>query len=262
MKQRTITAIVALLVFVPIIIIGGLPFTIFVYLLATIGIVELMRMRHPDKNFFPYVLSALLTWVILLPNELLADIEWLTKYELISIFIFVLLAYTVLVKNEFTFDQVGFVVLAAFYVGLGFFYLLQTRDGENALRNILFAFCIIWATDTGAYLFGRKLGKHKLWPTISPKKTVEGALGGIFVAVVVAVIFHLIAPFEQSWLTLIIVTMIASAFGQIGDLVESAFKRVYQVKDSGNILPGHGGILDRFDSMLFVFPLLHFIHFF
>ncbi|WP_080874728.1 phosphatidate cytidylyltransferase [Oceanobacillus timonensis] len=262
MKQRTITAVLALLVFVPIIIMGGMPFTIFIYLLATIGLIELIRMRPPEKHFLPYVLSALLTWVVLLPDAVFTDITWFTKYELISILIFVLLAYTVLVQNAFTFDQVGFVILAAFYVGLGFFYLLETRDGDNALRNILFAFFIIWATDTGAYLFGRKLGKRKLLPAISPKKTVEGALGGIFVAVVVAVIFHLITPFEQSLLTVMMVTVIASCVGQIGDLVESAFKRIYNVKDSGKILPGHGGILDRFDSMLFVFPLLHFIHFF
>ncbi|MFD1067541.1 phosphatidate cytidylyltransferase [Oceanobacillus locisalsi] len=262
MKQRTITAILALLVFVPIIIMGGMPFTIFIYLLATIGLIELIRMRHPEKGFVPYVLSALLTWVILLPEAVFTDIAWFTKYELISIMIFVLLAYTVLAQNAFTFDQVGFVILAAFYVGLGFFYLIETRDGANALRNILFACFIIWATDTGAYLFGRKFGKRKLLPAISPKKTVEGALGGILVAVVVAVIFHLVVPFDHSWLTVMIVTVIASSVGQIGDLVESAFKRVYNVKDSGKILPGHGGILDRFDSMLFVFPLLHFIHFF
>lgn len=262
MKQRTITAIVALLIFVPIIIIGGLPFTVFIYLVATIGLLELIRMRQIGNYLFPYIVSVLLIWLLLLPSEFFAVFDWFTKYEMISILIFVLLAYTVLVKNQFTFDHVGFLILAAFYVGLGFYYLLETRDGDSALRNILFAFCIIWATDTGAYLFGRKFGKHKLWPTISPKKTVEGALGGIFVALLVAVIFHIIAPFEASWVTIILVTIAASGFGQIGDLVESAFKRIYDVKDSGNILPGHGGILDRFDSMLFVFPLLHFIHFF
>ncbi|BAC13547.1 phosphatidate cytidylyltransferase [Oceanobacillus iheyensis] len=262
MKQRTITALLALLIFVPFILIGGLPFMVLIYLLATIGLLELLRMRHIGNYLFPYILSVCLVWLILLPTYYGAVFNWFSRYELIALLILIFLAYTVLVKNRFTFDHVGFVILAAFYVGLGFYYLLETRNGDNALNNILFAFFIVWATDTGAYLFGRKWGKRKLWPTISPKKTIEGALGGILIACIVATVFHLISPFDHTWLIVIIVTILASIFGQIGDLVESAFKRNYDVKDSGKILPGHGGILDRFDSMLFVFPLLHFIHFF
>src|SRR5690606_996650 len=118
-----------------------------------------------------------------------------------------------------------------------------------------------WATDTGAYFFGRAFGKHKLWPTISPKKTIEGAIGGIISACIVGISFHLIYPFEHSFWMIVLVTILVSMVGQLGDLVESAYKRYFGVKDSGNILPGHGGILDRFDSLLFVVPFLHLIHF-
>lgn len=262
MKTRTITALLALAVFLPFIIIGGLPFTALIYVIATIGVFELIRMRRIGNYIFPYVLTVLLLWLILLPETAgILSGFLLTKYELIALIIFLLLSYTVLVKNKFTFDHVGFLLLAVFYVGIGFYYLIETRNGSNALSNILYAFFIIWATDTGAYLVGRKFGKKKLWPTISPNKTVEGAIGGIIVACIVAVIFHLVNPFPAAIATLIVVTIAASIFGQIGDLVESAFKRNYDVKDSGNILPGHGGILDRFDSMLFVLPLLHFLQF-
>ncbi|RDW19513.1 phosphatidate cytidylyltransferase [Oceanobacillus arenosus] len=262
MKQRTITAILALIVFVPFVIIGGWPFKIFVATLATISLFELVRMRKNSGYWISFILAVLLLWVILLYNqsEILSFLV-LSELEMITIIILLLLSYIVLVKNKFTFDDAGFTLLATFYVGLGFYYLMETRDGVNGLSNIFFAFFIIWSTDTGAYLFGRAFGKRKLWPTISPNKTVEGAIGGILLACIVAIVFHLIQPFPHSLLTVIGVTIVASIFGQIGDLVESAMKRNYGVKDSGKILPGHGGILDRFDSLLFVLPLLHIIQF-
>lgn len=261
MKQRIITAIIALLVFLPIIIIGNWPFTLFVYLLATIGIYELIRMRRIQKYIIPLVISFLMLWLILFQETWEFTLTY-SKFELLTFFILLLLAYTVLVKNKFTFDHAGFILLATFYLGIGFYYLIDIRDGESGLKNIFFAFLIIWSTDTGAYFIGRKFGKRKLWPEISPNKTIEGAIGGILLACIVAIIFHFITPFPKSLFVVIIVTILASIFGQIGDLVESALKRNYGVKDSGNILPGHGGILDRFDSLLFVLPLLHIILFF
>ncbi|WP_085992387.1 phosphatidate cytidylyltransferase [Oceanobacillus senegalensis] len=262
MKQRTITAIIALIIFLPLIIIGSWPFEIFVYLIATIGLMELIKMRKIEYTL-PSLLAIVLLWLLLFQDQYLFSIH-LEKFEWITLIILILLAYTVLVKNKFTFDHVGFILLATFYVGVGFYYLIETRDGSGieGLKNILFAFLIVWSTDTGAYLFGRALGKRKLWPTISPNKTVEGAVGGIVLACIVTAIFHFFFPFQHSMVMVIAVTIIASIFGQIGDLVESALKRIYNVKDSGKLLPGHGGILDRFDSLLFVLPLLHIIQFF
>src|SRR5690606_14527032 len=105
------------------------------------------------------------------------------------------------------------------------------------------------------------IGKRKLWPEISPNKTIEGFVGGILWAVGIALVFAYFAGMEQPMVLVVIVAIVASIFGQLGDLVESALKRHFNVKDSGKMLPGHGGILDRFDSILFVMPLLHFLHF-
>lgn len=262
MKQRIQTAIVAFILFIPFVIIGGTPFKIFVYVMATIGLIELMRMGKIGKYSVPAILAIILLWLILLQPTDSIQIFWFTKSEVIMLFVLSLLSYTVLVKNKFTFDDAGFILLSTIYVGMGFFYLIETRDGINGLINIFYVLLVIWATDTGAYLFGRSFGKKKLWPMISPNKTVEGAIGGIVLACMVGIIFHIVYPFPYGMIIIIGVTILVSVFGQIGDLVESAFKRHYGVKDSGDLLPGHGGILDRLDSLLFVLPILHFIQFF
>ncbi|WP_430785875.1 phosphatidate cytidylyltransferase [Virgibacillus flavescens] len=268
MKQRIQTAILALIIFIPMVYIGGVPFTIFVYVMATIALVELLRMRKVGKYSIPAVLAVLTLWALLpdVPADIVGGdiVGWFTKSEIIMMFALILLSYTVLVKNKFTFEDAGFIMLATVYVGMGFFYLIETRDYKNleGLVNIFYVLLVIWATDSGAYFFGRAFGKKKLWPMISPNKTIEGALGGILLSVAVGVVFNLLTPFPRAMLLVIGVTILVSIFGQIGDLVESAFKRHYDVKDSGDILPGHGGLLDRFDSLLFVLPLLHFIHYF
>ncbi|GGH69704.1 phosphatidate cytidylyltransferase [Compostibacillus humi] len=262
MKQRIITAILALIVFIPFVVYGKWPFTVFVFLIATLGFMELIRMRKLDSYLVPITFSVLLLWIILFPeNARLYEDLHISKLELCTLLLLLLLAYTVLVKNKFTFEDAGFMLLSVFYVGIGFFFFLETRHGIDGLKNIIYALLVIWSTDTGAYFVGRAFGKRKLWPSISPNKTVEGAIGGIATACLAVSLFHLFSPFPHSFLFLIIVTMMASIFGQMGDLVESAFKRNYGVKDSGNVLPGHGGILDRFDSLLFVLPFLHIIQF-
>lgn len=259
MKQRIITAVIAILLFFPIVFFGDWPFRILMYIIATIGVLELLIMRKTANYPVPTFITLLLLWALLYPED---GQLFATKSEITLFAVLLLLAYTVLVKNKFTFEDAGFLVLSAIYVGLGFYYFIQTREVTNdGLVYIFYAILVILATDTGAYFFGRAFGKRKLWPKISPNKTIEGAIGGIILACVVALVFHMFFPVHSSIIIVLIVTILASAFGQVGDLVESAFKRHYDVKDSGKILPGHGGILDRFDSWLFVFPLLHFIHF-
>lgn len=259
MKQRIITAIIAAAVFLPIVIIGGIPFTILVYLMGAIAIYELLRMKHINITSIPGIISILLLWIVLIPteyNELFTSIN-LSKMELVLLIVLLILTYTVISKNDFTFDDAGLIILSALYIGFGFYYMIEIRAIH--LEYIFYAFVVIWTTDSGAYFIGRKLGNRKLWPEISPNKTVEGFLGGIVTAILFAFVFNLITDMFDSFLALLIVTFLVSIFGQIGDLVESALKRHYNVKDSGSLLPGHGGILDRFDSMLFILPILYFL---
>lgn len=260
MKQRIITGVVAAALFLPIVFYGGLPFVLLTYLLATIGLYELLRMKGLSI-FSPYgFLSLLFLWVILFPaqyNEIMADFYY-SKTELGIAFILLLLTYTVITKNSFTFEDAAFTVLSAIYTGIGFYFLMETR--EAGLVYVFYSLFIIWATDSGAYFIGKAMGKKKLWPEISPNKTVEGSIGGIVCAAVVAIMFAIFGDMNAGIVTIVGMTIVLSVFGQIGDLVQSAYKRHFNVKDSGTILPGHGGILDRFDSLLFVLPLLHFFH--
>ncbi|MBL4952677.1 phosphatidate cytidylyltransferase [Neobacillus sp. OS1-32] len=257
MKQRIITAVVAAALFLPIVIYGRLPFVLMTYLLATVGLFELLRMKKLSI-FSPYgILTSILLWTILLPNEVLVDFYY-SKTEIGIALILLLLSYTVITKNRFDFENAAFTILSAIYVGIGFYFFIQTR--EAGLVYIFYSIFIVWATDSGAYFVGRAYGRKKLWPEISPNKTVEGFFGGIISAVVVGILFGVFSDINATIITLIAMTVILSVFGQLGDLVQSAYKRHFNVKDSGNILPGHGGILDRFDSLLFVLPLLSLFH--
>lgn len=264
MKQRIITAIIAAALFIPFVIYGKVPFTLLVVAMAVVGFYEILKMKGISIFSIPGVIGLLTLVLLVIPNNWQVEIVQAIDYSSILMVVYglmiLLLIYVVLVKNKITFDEIGFILLGAFYVGMGFHFLIETRIA--GIEWIVYCLLVVWTTDSGAYFVGRKLGKNKLWPEISPKKTIEGFVGGIVIAVIFAVGMQMIYPFMNGYISLILITIFASVIGQMGDLVESAIKRHYGVKDSGNILPGHGGILDRFDSLLFVVPLLHFLHLF
>ncbi|MCM3665596.1 phosphatidate cytidylyltransferase [Mesobacillus subterraneus] len=260
MKQRIITAVAAAAVFLPIVIFGGLPFIAMVYLIASVALYEALNMRKLKLLSVPGIISLVLLWVFMIPEQYLGILDSInyTKMELFLLGVLLFLTYTVITKNRFTFEDVAFSILSTLYVGLGFYFFIETR--EASLPYVFYSLFMIWATDSGAYFIGRAIGKRKLWPEISPNKTTEGFFGGVVSALAVAILFSIFADMEVSVVVLLAATAFLSVFGQVGDLVESAMKRHYNVKDSGKILPGHGGMLDRFDSLLFVWPLIHLFH--
>ena len=238
LQTRLIFAGVALAIFLPLVVLGGVVFQIGVGLLAMLAVHELLRMKGLATATLEGMLAMLAAFVLAVPIEyyftFLPIDGNVVAYTLV---VFLLLGSTVFGKT-YTFDDVVYPIAVSFYVGSGFNALLDARIA--GLDKVLLALFIVWATDSGAYLAGRRFGTRKLAPTISPNKTIEGALGGILSAVLVTSIY----------------SIFFSLAGQFGDLVESAIKRHYGVKDSGKFIPGHGGVLDRFDSLLFVFPLM------
>lgn len=254
MKKRIFTAILAGIFFLTVAIIGGTAFSVLAVLMALVGYAELLQMRKIKTYSFPAAIGFIL--VIMVVSGL--NVGSLSTAELFIIAFLLLLVYTVFSKNVFHFDQVSFMMIAALYVSVGFHYMIQARG--NGMAVLFFILFSVWATDTVAYFAGRSFGKRKLWPEISPKKTVEGSIGGIIATLVVAVLYQVFLPVYPSIGFAIAAGLVITVFGQLGDLVESAFKRHYGVKDSGALLPGHGGILDRFDSLLFVLPILHILN--
>jgi len=165
------------------------------------------------------------------------------------------LVYELYTSSEKPFTNIGVLSLGVFYIGipLALVPMIAFRPGSFH-PNIIFGLLLLtWANDTGAYLIGSQIGRTKLFPRISPKKTWEGSLGGVVVAFMAAYLLSMVFKdlALKDWLVL---ALLVSIFGSIGDLVESMLKRSLNIKDSGNLLPGHGGMLDRFDAFLFLLP--------
>ena len=178
---------------------------------------------------------------------------------LLVITIFVLL---ILIKDLFSektiplFESKRFII-TTFYLSSGFVFLISIANFEQTFTPLLLlgSFILVWINDTFAFLVGKNFGKQKLFPSVSPKKTVEGFLGGLFFSCIAS---YFIAEYTEtlSFTSWLILAIIVSVFGTIGDLIESKFKRQADVKDSGAIMPGHGGLLDRLDSIIFAAPFI------
>ncbi|TYP77619.1 phosphatidate cytidylyltransferase [Paenibacillus methanolicus] len=256
MKQRIITGVIAGGFFIALTIIGGWFFYGLLLLLAIIGYGEFVRMNglswtNPASLLgFAGVLAFMLPWQEWSIDEPSGQfIAWLLMFGLLSI--------TVFTKNQVKLDEAALLLLGAMYVGIGFQAMHEVRsaNGHGLLATIV-AFCAIWSSDIGAYFFGKAFGKHKLWPAISPNKTIEGSIGGVLLSLAVALLFAVIYPDMIGFADAFWIGILAAVAGQLGDLIQSAYKRVRGIKDSGALLPGHGGVLDRCDSWIIVFPLL------
>lgn len=170
-------------------------------------------------------------------------------------FIFTIFIYELYSNSREPFGNIAYMILGLFYIGIPFALVnFIAFDGEVFYYRIVFGLILLtWVNDTGAYLVGSQFGRTPLFPRISPNKTWEGSIGGAVVCVLFGYILHL-AFDEIGLIQWLVLAVIVAIFGGLGDLVESMLKRSVGVKDSGNLLPGHGGLLDRFDAFIFVIP--------
>jgi len=233
-------------------------------ILALFGIISLVEFSNliKLKSSVPYIIFVLLYGVfsyICLKNIDFADIDKVIQIILV-ITIFVNL---ILIKDLFTVKKIPLFeskryIATTFYLSSGFVFMLLISNFQNEFTPLLLlgVFILIWVNDSAAYLVGKNFGRQKLFPSISPKKTVEGFLGGLFFACISS---YFIAKYTESlsFTSWLILAIIVSVLGTLGDLIESKFKRQADVKDSGIIMPGHGGLLDRLDSIIFASPFIY-----
>lgn len=249
MRQRIITGLFMILILGPTVFIGGWTFNLIIALLCIVGATEIFRMAKMNHLSFPSIITYLSILSIIFYDQLSPNIPDNLSDAIVPLLsIMVLLVSTVLIEN-YQFTKAGISVLAMFYLGLGGYSAVKIRGVNLAL--FIYILIVIFSTDIGAYFIGSKIGKHKLAPILSPNKTIEGAIGGVLSSVLLAGIYLTFFTFNYSYLIMLFLSVILSITGQFGDLIASKLKRHYEIKDAGNIFPGHGGVLDRFDSILF-----------
>lgn len=250
MKTRVITAVVALIIFLPFLFLGGNYFLFASIVLSALAIYEVVQITFKKLNISVLLLSLIVVLGIFfrrdVPNETL-----LLGFLLI---VFLLLTEIITSGHKMKLVDMSTVLFLSGYIATGFYALYHLR--MMGIWIMFYLLVTIWVTDSFAQIGGMKFGKRKLSPNISPNKSVEGSTIGSMATVIVAIIFHNVINIFPNIFITIAVTLIVSIVGQMGDLIESAYKREYSVKDSGNILPGHGGIFDRFDSVILSAPFL------
>lgn len=255
MIQRTISAVIALGLFIPIFILGGNIYNIAIYILSILSLKEFLDIKQIKKELPSFIrfISYMTLTLFVLTNITNTDIVFSIDYRIIAGLFLVFTIPTVLYHDRSLYSIVDafYLIGGIFFLGIAFSLIILLRNVSLGL--IIYLFLITIITDTYAYLVGRLIGKHKLLPDISPKKTWEGVVGGTIFGTLVGSCYYLtVVDNSLPLYVLILITMFLSIIGQFGDLFFSSIKRYYGKKDFSNIMPGHGGILDRLDSIIFV----------
>jgi phosphatidate cytidylyltransferase len=255
---RTITGIFFVAVVVSSVIFNPLFFACLFFFVTLLGLHEFYKLLQKGGRA-PQTWLGLVSGGLLFAGLAAVANNWIeTKYLTVLLALIPISFISELYRNKQSpFENVALTLLGVFYIALpfglmNFFYIPQLHYSFIILLGY---FVILWINDTFAYLFGSAFGKHRLFERISPKKSWEGSIGGALVSIIAVGLF---ASFDHSLplIQWIIITVIIVISGTLGDLIESMLKRNLNIKDSGTLLPGHGGILDRFDAVLISAPLI------
>lgn len=255
MKKRVITALILVLVALPIFYIGGNLFKAAFFLLSLQALREFITVREKKKEFpniiklIAYVCLTLFYFSVSIESNLMINFDFRIITALLLVLFFPIILYND--KNKYNINDccymLGGVLLIASAMALANFYR------SISLRLIVYLFMVTILTDTFALFTGMLIGRHKLLESVSPKKTWEGFIGGAIVATFTSTVFYLtVIDTNASFPVIMLFTLFLSIIGQFGDLFFSSIKRYYKVKDFSNLMPGHGGVLDRLDSIIFV----------
>lgn len=255
MKTRAISAVIMGIIFIPLLVYGGLPFTLGIFLIAMLGLKEFLDIKETKKRVptFIKVISYVFLVVIMGVNISAVNLAFTMDFRVISGLFLAFLTPTILYhdRDKYSINDAFYLIGGIFFLALSMLLLINIRT--LSLNLLIYLFLVTIITDTYAYLTGMLIGKRKLIEEVSPKKTWEGTIGGTVFGVFVSSMFYItvINPNINIWM-ICFISFFLSILGQFGDLFFSSIKRYYGKKDFSNLIPGHGGILDRFDSILFV----------
>lgn len=258
-KQRAISAVILVIIAAITLYFGGALTCLVMCAVSLIGVMELLRIYGLNKKGLGYAANgATVFYYALLYFDLHQFI-----LPLIAVYMLVILAIYVLTYPNYKDKEIMAAFFAFVYVGVMLSYVYLIRDMKHGLILVLLIFVSSWGNDTCAYLVGRAIGKHKMSPILSPKKSIEGLIGGIVGAGILGVVFgliynHFMQVAHSVWIFALIGAVCALP-AVIGDLAASAIKRNNDIKDYGKLIPGHGGILDRFDSIIFTAPIMYYL---
>lgn len=249
-KERVISAVIALLITVPLILLGGVYFKVLVILLGIYALYELLRLKKNIPSVMKYI-SYVLYVVLLLYGYIFTNGVFVLNASLLIIVFMVLFLSLIYYHNnkKYNIEDVFYLLSSIVFLSSAFNLFVVVR--EMSLMLVIYLFLVTTLTDTFAYIIGSKYGKKKLIPSISPNKTIEGSIGGVIAGVSVGSIFYM-TMIGGNIFVVILMTLLLSILGQCGDLVFSQIKRYFGIKDFSKLMPGHGGVLDRLDSMIFV----------
>ena len=253
MKTRVISALVVAAIAIPFIYLGGPLFVVAIGIVSILGFIEVINLpkSHQAVPLVPTIIALVALLVLVCTNFDGNSLVYGATYARLIYLVLGLLIPTLFYKNEkYTTKDAFYLIGAVLFLGLAFNSFLLVRD--RGLDLFLYLVLIPICTDTFAMIFGSLIGKHKMCPKISPKKSWEGGVCGLILGTIIPVIFYHIAVASIDW-RIIIGTMLLSCIGQFGDLIFSKIKRENEIKDFSNIMPGHGGVLDRLDSVIVVF---------
>ncbi len=266
-RTRLISGIVIAVLIAVFTYIGGLPLLAFLLLVSLRGMFELYRatgVLTDNKRIDPVTGIAYAFCVIYYVLLYVTGGNMFFSVFVMAVFLLVLLASYVFTFPRYNAKDIVFTFFGLFYVGvmISFYYL--TRCESDGIFVVWLILASSWLCDVFAYLTGMTLGRHKLAPVLSPKKSIEGSVGGIVIPAIIACIYGYIigryyTPGYAVAPVFAVLTAIGAAASQIGDLSASAIKRNFEIKDYGELIPGHGGVLDRFDSLIFTAPMIYFV---
>lgn len=259
-KTRLISGIFIVIIAALALYLGGNVTLGLIAIISLIGVMEVLRVLKLNKLVLGgciYVFT--IGYYVLLYFE---EVKYILP--LLILLLMVLMSCYVFTFPKFNSGQIVFTYFSFFYVSLMLSYVYRTRMLENGLALVALIFLSAWGNDTCAYCVGVLFGKHKMTPKLSPKKSIEGAIGGVIGAAILGAIYGLIiknyVDFSYNPVVLFTIVCFCGSFiSIIGDLAASAIKRDNSIKDYGKLIPGHGGILDRFDSIIFTAPVVFYL---